>query len=166
MNYIETFNVNPVWARQRRIDYLTEWVAEYKTRLDLARMRWERNVKDGVSLMDRLTEWYLADVPAIEKKLKRYGKELIMRLRCEEWGDVSPEMIEVAREADITAFCEVDMQNKTLCPWHEDKNPSCYVKNGWAYCFSCGKSGDVISFVMAKYNLHFAGAVKMITEAK
>ena len=166
MNIAETMGVSPDWARNRRIDYLIERCAEYRTELDLARMRWAKNVKDGVSLTERLTEWYLADVPKLEKKLKRYGKELIMRIRGEEWGDVSPEMIEIARQADITDFCDVDRQNKTTCPWHEDKNPSCYIKNGWAYCFSCGKSGDVIAFTMAKYHLNFAGAVKMIAEAK
>jgi len=30
-----------------------------------------------------------------------------------------------------------------LCPWHDEKTPSCKVNDDYAFCFGCGESGDV-----------------------
>ena len=163
MTIAEKFGVDPAWAVERRIDYLTNQCADYKTRLDMAALEWDSDVAHNTPLMERMFKWYMADVPALRKKLKRYTTELIMRLRGQEYGDISLELVELARGAEIADFCEVDRQYKTICPWHEDKRPSCYVRNGWAYCFSCGKSGDILDFVMAKYGLKFPEAIKFIT---
>ena len=163
MTIAEKFGVDPQWAVERRIDYLTERVAEYKTRIDLARMAWKRNIKEGVNLHDRLTEWHLADVPKLEKKLKRYGKELVMRLRGEEWGNLSIEEIELARQADIRDFA--DSKNgmiNCINPAHQDDKPSMSISRGFANCFACGWHGNVIDFVMTKYNIDFVKAVRML----
>ena len=163
MNIAEIIGVSPDWAAERRIDYLIERCAEYRTELDFARMRWAKNVKDGVSLTERLTEWYLADVPKLEKKLKRYGKELVMRLRGEEWGNLSIEEIELARQADIRDFA--DSRNgmiNCINPAHQDDKPSMSISRGFANCFACGWHGNVIDFVMTKYNIDFVKAVRML----
>ncbi len=49
-----------------------------------------------------------------------------------------------------------------LCPFHGEKTPSFSVHSGqqFFYCFGCGESGDVFSFMMKYYNLDFPGAVK------
>lgn len=49
-----------------------------------------------------------------------------------------------------------------LCPFHGEKTPSFSVHSGqqFYYCFGCGESGDVFSFMMKYYNLDFQGAVK------
>lgn len=41
------------------------------------------------------------------------------------------------------------------CPFHDDKTPSCriYEETNTFYCFACGKSGDVIDFIMYKETL-------------
>ena len=47
----------------------------------------------------------------------------------------------------------VDNWGKCLCSFHNDENPSMKVngrKNGKAHCFVCGKSWDIIDFVMEK----------------
>lgn len=64
------------------------------------------------------------------------------------------------------------IHNKTLCPFHNDKNPSMVVnpKKNIATCFSCGATGNVISFVQ-KYekqinnnNLSVNEAIKKVVE--
>ncbi len=53
---------------------------------------------------------------------------------------------------------------KGLCPFHDEKTPSFTVRPsvGAYHCFGCGKSGDVISFVMEIDHLTFAEAVERL----
>lgn len=37
--------------------------------------------------------------------------------------------------------------DKVLCPFHDDKNPSMHINEGMFNCFACGASGDALSFV-------------------
>ena len=49
-----------------------------------------------------------------------------------------------------------------LCPFHGEKTPSFSVHPGqqFFYCFGCGASGDVYSFLMKYHNLDFPAALK------
>lgn len=51
-----------------------------------------------------------------------------------------------------------------LCPFHGEKTPSFSVHSGqqFFYCFGCGESGDVFTFVMKYYGLDFHDAVKKL----
>ncbi|WP_044238691.1 CHC2 zinc finger domain-containing protein [Chondromyces apiculatus] len=45
-----------------------------------------------------------------------------------------------------------------LCPWHEEKTPSCSVRGGHdgtvvAHCYGCGASGDALSLVAVAHGL-------------
>lgn len=53
-----------------------------------------------------------------------------------------------------------------LCPFHNEKTPSFCVfeLDNHARCFGCSWAGDVIDFVMAKYNLGFVDAVRRLCE--
>lgn len=53
---------------------------------------------------------------------------------------------------------------KGLCPFHDEKTPSFYVRPavGAYNCFGCGKGGDVISFVMEVDHLTFAETVERL----
>ncbi|NHN57441.1 DNA primase [Calidifontibacter sp. DB0510] len=53
---------------------------------------------------------------------------------------------------------------KGLCPFHDEKTPSFYVRPavGAYNCFGCGKGGDVISFVMEMEHLTFAESVERL----
>lgn len=55
---------------------------------------------------------------------------------------------------------------KGLCPFHEEKTPSFQVtpSRGFYYCFGCGESGDVITFVRKVNNLSFAEAVEHLAD--
>lgn len=53
-----------------------------------------------------------------------------------------------------------------LCPFHNEKTPSCYVHGDKEYfhCFGCGAGGDVITFVMKYLNLDYWEAVKWLAD--
>ena len=51
-----------------------------------------------------------------------------------------------------------------LCPFHQDKNPSMSVSTtkGIFKCFSCGKAGNAVSFVMEHEHLTYPEALKYL----
>ena len=55
---------------------------------------------------------------------------------------------------------------KGLCPFHNEKTPSCHVHPDKEYFhgFGCGAGGDVITFTMKYHNLDYWEAVKMLAE--
>ena len=58
--------------------------------------------------------------------------------------------------------------NKMVCPFHNDKNPSFYVKEGskgaFYKCFGCGETGDIISFIRKVENISFVNSLKKAYE--
>ena len=56
--------------------------------------------------------------------------------------------------------------NKTLCPFHNDNNPSFIVnpKKNIATCFACGVTGNAISFIQ-KYEKLINGKEISVNEA-
>jgi DNA primase len=52
----------------------------------------------------------------------------------------------------------------SLCPWHEDKDPSLSVdrEKGLYNCFGCGESGDVFTLVEKMKGLSFKEALKFL----
>ncbi|NIA22185.1 MAG: DNA primase [Anaerolineaceae bacterium] len=55
---------------------------------------------------------------------------------------------------------------KACCPFHQEKTPSFYVSPSKQIfkCFGCGKGGSVFQFVMARENMTFPEAVRMLAE--
>jgi len=55
---------------------------------------------------------------------------------------------------------------KACCPFHQEKTPSFYVSPSKQIfkCFGCGKGGSVFQFVMARENITFPEAVRMLAE--
>ncbi len=53
-----------------------------------------------------------------------------------------------------------------LCPFHDEKTPSFYVSpaKGICKCFSCGKGGNVIHFLMEHEQLTFGQAAKWLAD--
>lgn len=56
---------------------------------------------------------------------------------------------------------------KTLCPWHEDHDPSLSLVNGtdknYCHCFSCDMGGDVIAYTMQHEGWTFQEACKWLS---
>ena len=55
---------------------------------------------------------------------------------------------------------------KGLCPFHDDKTPSFYVNpaRGICKCFSCGKGGNVVHFIMEQEQLSFVEALRFLAK--
>lgn len=74
-------------------------------------------------------------------------------------GDISTIDILTARSVPISTFVDIPPSKKVLCLFHADKNASMHIYQTNYYCFACGASGDVISFIMKQRNLPFKEAV-------
>lgn len=59
---------------------------------------------------------------------------------------------------------ETNSKEFACCPFHNEKTASFKVYDGdrGYYCFSCGESGDVITFVQKFFNLSFPEALRKI----
>ncbi len=55
---------------------------------------------------------------------------------------------------------------KGLCPFHDDKTPSFYVSpaKGLCKCFSCGKGGNAVHFIMEQEQLGYYDALKFLAK--
>ena len=55
---------------------------------------------------------------------------------------------------------------KAKCPFHNEKTPSFFVspERSTYYCFGCGASGDIFTFVEEFEGLDFKGALKLLAE--
>ncbi|MCX5653499.1 MAG: DNA primase [Planctomycetota bacterium] len=80
---------------------------------------------------------------------------------------------EIARANDIVEVVSqyfplkrAGKEFKALCPFHAEKTPSFNVNPSKQIfkCFGCGRGGSVFNFVMAKENLTFPEAVRMLAE--
>ena len=72
---------------------------------------------------------------------------------------------EVARRLDSVRKSGVI--HLTTCPWHDDRHPSLVlyerINENHCYCFSCGKGGDVISYVMQHEGWSFQEACQWLS---
>lgn len=57
------------------------------------------------------------------------------------------------------------IENKIICPFHDDKNPSCYIyeKTNSFFCFSCNTGGDNISLIMELKQISFRDACQYLS---
>jgi len=81
------------------------------------------------------------------------------------------EMIAIAKTYPICELARDKLELKpsgknfvALCPFHNEKTPSCYfyTETNTFYCFGCNEKGDVIKFIMLLYGIEFKEAVRML----
>ena len=84
---------------------------------------------------------------------------------------ISKELIdEVKSKNDIVdvigSYINLNDKNKALCPFHDDHSPSFSVHpDKQIYkCFSCGESGNVITFVEKFLGITFQEAIKILAD--
>ena len=56
----------------------------------------------------------------------------------------------------------VKSNGKTVCPFHDDTDPSLHIYEDNYHCFSCGAHGDVIDFVKNYFGISFQQALEKI----
>lgn len=76
---------------------------------------------------------------------------------------------EIKRAVTMRDICNVygiavNVQNKAICPFHDDRHASMHVYSGERgyWCFTCGEGGSVIDFVMKYFGLAFYPACQKI----
>ena len=76
---------------------------------------------------------------------------------------------QINQNTDLLAYAKINFDFKkrgdnyfTNCPLHEDKTPSLSInpKENKYYCFSCGRGGGIIGFLMDYEGLEFEDAVE------
>ena len=76
-------------------------------------------------------------------------------------------IVEVARRLG-DSLKQTGTVYKTLCPWHDDSNPSLTLyertDENHCHCFSCGKGGSVISYVMQHEQWTFQEACRWLSD--
>lgn len=69
----------------------------------------------------------------------------------------------------VSSYIKLDRAGANLkgrCPFHNEKTPSFFVSpdRGSYYCFGCGASGDIFTFVEEFEGLDFKGALKLLAD--
>lgn len=84
---------------------------------------------------------------------------------------ISKEMIdEIKNKNDIVdvigSYITLNDKNKALCPFHDDHTPSFSIQSDKQIykCFSCGESGNVITFVQKYNNISFIESLKILSD--
>ncbi len=72
-------------------------------------------------------------------------------------------------EEVVSSYMKLDKAGaswKGKCPFHNEKTPSFFVSpdRGSYYCFGCGASGDIFTFVEEFEGLDFKGALKLLAD--
>src|SRR6185503_17096318 len=69
----------------------------------------------------------------------------------------------------VSSYIKLDKagaSSKGKCPFHNEKTPSFFISPGRGsyYCFGCGASGDIFTFVEEFEGLDFKGALKLLAD--
>ena len=101
--------------------------------------------------------------------LRKLKKTLKFRVMLVSDGAINQikERIEIAQLiGDYLPLKKAGKNYVTNCPFHKDDTPSFHVSPALNifHCFGCGKSGDVITFVMEFEKVPFTEAVRILAE--
>lgn len=140
-------------CRHHRIDYLKRHVAERT-----ADARWLADQGDELSARMAL------DVYA---EIQPEARELIYLTRQQRGyrpplNEITPEMIQAARDYPITSLIEFDGKGHATAWCHQDNHPSLTLWKGHnkATCFPCGASYGPIDVLMSRDGMSFPDAVR------
>jgi len=91
---------------------------------------------------------------------------------CQNLMGIKDSTIKAVRDLPFTAFLDAEeiphkrigREAVTICPWHNDTNPSLTVNDdqGFCFCFVCRGAGDIISYARERFGLSFSDAVERI----
>jgi hypothetical protein len=100
----------------------------------------------------------------LKRQTKRF-KWLLAPPRAQK-GGLSEADVEHARQVPLEAILGLVLRSagggkqKALCPFHSEQTPSFIIfPDNYYHCFSCGKHGNSIGFLMEKEKLSFPEAV-------
>ena len=66
--------------------------------------------------------------------------------------------------SEFVSLKKAGVNYKGLCPFHDEKTPSFMVSpaKGYCHCFSCGKGGNVVGFIMEHEQMTYVEALRWL----
>ena len=66
--------------------------------------------------------------------------------------------------SDFVSLRKAGVNYKGLCPFHDEKTPSFVVSpaKGYCHCFSCGKGGNPVGFIMEHEQMTYPEALRWL----
>jgi len=152
------------WVKGRRLEYIGDIIKRLNCHIAGCEENYSDSFKQNVPYWLRKITLDLSGYKESKKELKKLLAEQRAKTSNKEIkGKITEEDIQRAKEYPFENLIEVN-RNFGICPYHEDKHPSFFVKNNWGHCFTCNKSVDTIQFVMDMQNLTFIEAVRFLTQ--
>ncbi len=151
-----------IWA----FDTEEEVLAHLSKQIADAYDEYDRLAKSDVDYATRRVVLMVRDVDGMERLRRKIRARQVHKtqpdsMRLTEWEIVRAREFPLDRLLQETGS-EIRRDNKILCPFHSDSNPSMWVKNGWGYCYSCGESCDSIKWLTKVRGMSFVDAVRRL----
>ena len=152
------------WARERRAEFIKQEIKKLEKIIASSyEIYFDQQQRDVPFWLRKAI--LILNQP--EKLTKLYGKltnELYFLENKKELNEsqLSQEEIAHAKNYPFENLIEVNKSGFALCPFHNDKRPSFWIKNNFGYCFSCNESCDTIKFIMKTKDLSFLEAVRLL----
>lgn len=148
------------WALKRRREHLQSLIKENEALV-------VEYVKQ-LGRVNKLGRAFLLNWIANAQTRNKNARFDLSRLKPQAKGNgVTPEEIERAKEYPVVQLLPNQIKHgMTLCPFHDDRNPSMSIKNNRAHCFSCDKTWDSIALAMELKSLEFVGTVKYLNQVQ
>jgi hypothetical protein len=148
------------YAVMRRLAFLQPRIKHLEREIWGARRQMERSREP---LYKALTESFIKDQEKELRPLQREATALLNHVNGKgagkTSGEITPEMIDQARQYPITSIIDFPKGRYRCCPFHEDRNPSMALYENHVHCFVCNRSWDSISATMALDGVSFRDAV-------
>ncbi|MEY2702801.1 MAG: hypothetical protein RLY43_1439 [Bacteroidota bacterium] len=159
----EISEAEPNFVKEARIEYLKNKIIMLENEIKKIYSDYEKAGREGIVFWLRQAFYKLSPIKQYERELKSCKFNLNVINNNNFKKEIDDYMILKAKDYPINNLVEVNKNHFAKCIWHDDNKPSMYVKNNYAYCFSCGKSGDVIDIAMKIRGMNFIEAVKFLT---
>lgn len=150
------------YAKARRKDFLECEAIEWRGWIDAHKLMYRQEQEADESYDNRYVLQYL--IEEWERGLRKVETELYFlsaKKQRDRWD--LQKHLSLAKQRGFEEFLPLK-KGRCACPFHDGDNPTALsVKNGYAHCFVCDWSGDIIEFVKRKYTIGFVDAVKMLS---
>lgn len=151
------FGIDITWAIGRRKTYLNEQISELRKESDeIVQLLAGKGKLDRYLLLDTI-KWFGGEIKRLEAELNWKGKS-----KGRNRSEITDDMIARARRYPIESLLQGVGNGKANCVSHQDTHPSMDTRNNFAYCYTCGFRGDVITVCMKVKSLDFISAVKFL----
>lgn len=156
---------SPEFYKNARVRFIKQEIENIENVIRQIEDDFEESRKHNIPYWLRKCFYDMKNIQQYTKKLESFQLELkrliygtqISKERIDDF------MIERAMQYPIENLLEINKRGFASCPFHDDNhNPNFYTKKNFGYCFSCGKSANVIDLYMILHNADFVSAVKAL----